>query len=162
MLDVARARGTDPLPMAPGVYPEDLEAAEEAQGVRVQEGDVVLLRAVAGAQHEAAIMAGTEPPQEHSGFHAATLPWLHERGVAVVGSDVTTDTRFRDEHYTRTRMPVHQVALVAMGLRLIDNANLERLAAACEERSRWEFCFTLNPLRFARGTGSPANPIATF
>ena len=33
---------------------------------------------------------------------------------------------------------------------------------ACEERGRWEFCFTLNPLRLERGTGSPANPIATF
>ena len=162
LLDVARALGQDPLPMAPGVYPEDLEAAEEAQGVRVEEGDVLLLRTGYGAQHQAAIRAGEEPPHEHSGFHAATLPWLHERGVAVIGSDVTTDTRHRDEHYTRTRMPVHQVALVAMGLRLIDNAHLERLAEACAERGRWEFCFTLNPLRLERGTGSPANPIATF
>ena len=162
LLDVARALGQDPLPMAPGVYPEDLEAAEAAQGVRVEEGDVVLLRTGYGAQHEAAILARQEPPHEHSGYHAATLPWLHERGAAVIGSDVTTDTRYLDPNYKRTRMPVHQIALVAMGLRLIDNAHLERLAVACEERGRWEFCFTLNPLRFERGTGSPANPIATF
>ena len=44
--------------------------------------------------------------------------------------------------YPKTRLPVHEIALVAMGLRLIDNAHLERLAEACAERSRWEFCFT--------------------
>ena len=59
-------------------------------------------------------------------------------------------------------MPVHQVAIPAMGLRLIDNAHLERLGEACAERNRWEFSFSLNPLRLAQGTGSPANPIATF
>ena len=160
LLDVARLRGVDHLPQAPGVYPEDLEAAEEAQGVRVEEGDVLLLRTGYGAQVEAAMAAGQPPPAEHSGYHAACLPWLHERGVAVIGSDVTTDTGHRE--YDQTRLPVHQIALVAMGLRLIDNGHLERLGEACAERNRWEFCFTLNPLRFERGTGSPANPIATF
>lgn len=36
----------------------------------------------------------------------------------------------------------------------IDNAHLERLGEACAERNRWEFCFSLNPLRLAQGTGS--------
>ena len=162
LLDVARALGEEPLPPAPGVYPEHLEAAERAQGVRAGEGDALLLRTGYGAVYEAALAAGEPAPHDASGYHAACLPWLHERGVALIGSDVATDTRHREPDYTRTRMPVHQVALVAMGLRLIDNAHLERLAAACAERGRWEFCFSLNPLRLERGTGSPANPVATF
>ena len=162
LLDVARAKGVDHLPQAPGVYPEDLEQAEQAQGVRVEEGDVLLLRTGYGALHEAALAAGEPPPVEHSGYHVACIPWLRERGVAVIGSDVTTDTGHREPGYDKTRLPVHQLALVALGLRLIDNAHLERLAEACAERNRWEFCFTLNPLRFERGTGSPANPVATF
>ena len=57
---------------------------------------------------------------------------------------------------------MHQVGLVAMGLRLIDNAHLEKLAETCARLQRWEFCFTVNPLRLERGTGSPVNLIAAF
>ena len=45
---------------------------------------------------------------------------------------------------------------------LIDNANLEELAAACAERNRYEFMLTLAPLRLRNVTGSPVNPIAMF
>jgi kynurenine formamidase len=160
LLDLARLRGVETLPPEPGVFPEDLEAAEQAQGVRVEEGDVLLLRTGYGAQVDAAIAAGEPIPEQHSGYHVACMPWIHERGVALLGSDVTNDKR--EQPYPKTRLPVHQVGLVAMGLRLIDNAHLERLAEACAQRSRWEFCFTLNPLRFEAGTGSPVNPIATL
>ena len=160
LLDIARLRGVASMDPMDGVFPEDLEAAEEAQGVRVEEGDVLLLRTGYGAQVEAAMAAGEEPPEEHSGYHVACMPWIRERGVALLGSDVVND--MSDRPYPKTRLPVHEIALVAMGLRLIDNAHLERLAEACAERSRWEFCFTLNPLRLERGTGSPVNPIATL
>jgi hypothetical protein len=49
-----------------------------------------------------------------------------------------------------------------MGLWLIDNCDLEELAATAARLNRWDFLFTLNPLRLTGGTGSPANPIATF
>ena len=59
-------------------------------------------------------------------------------------------------------MPVHQCALVAMGVHLLDNLRLDRLAAACAEHGRWSFLFTVAPLLVAGGTGSPANPIAVL
>ena len=59
-------------------------------------------------------------------------------------------------------IPVHQCCLVAMGVHLLDNLELGRLAAACAERGRWEFLFALAPLRIEGATGSPANPLAIF
>ena len=59
-------------------------------------------------------------------------------------------------------MPVHAVALVAMGMPLLDNALLEGLAAACIEEGRWEFLLTLAPLPLQGGTGSPVTPVAVF
>ena len=59
-------------------------------------------------------------------------------------------------------MPVHQVAITAMGVWIIDNANLEELAEACANRNRWEFLITVNPLRLEGATGCPVNPIAIF
>jgi hypothetical protein len=57
---------------------------------------------------------------------------------------------------------VHQCALVAMGVHLLDNLMLGRLLEACARQRRWEFLFTVAPLRVDRGTGSPVNPIAVF
>jgi hypothetical protein len=54
------------------------------------------------------------------------------------------------------------VALVALGLWLIDNANLEQLSQACTARRRWEFMLAIAPLRLQNATGSPVNPIAVF
>ena len=57
---------------------------------------------------------------------------------------------------------MHVVGLVAMGLWLIDNANLEEVAAACAARNRWEFMLAVAPLVLKNTTGSPVNPIAIF
>ena len=54
------------------------------------------------------------------------------------------------------------MCLVTLGLWLIDNANLEELAAACAERNRYAFMLTLAPLRLRNVTGSPVSPIALF
>jgi len=57
---------------------------------------------------------------------------------------------------------VHQIGIVAMGLPLIDNMALARLAERCAGTGRWEFLFTMAPLRIARGTGCPVNPVAVL
>ena len=60
------------------------------------------------------------------------------------------------------RAPVHQIGIVAMGLWLIDNCDLEALAETCDRLGRYEFLFSMGPLRITGGTGSPVNPIAVF
>jgi hypothetical protein len=57
---------------------------------------------------------------------------------------------------------VHCVAIPYMGLPLLDNAQLEPLAAACAELGRWEFQLVVAPLVIPGGTGSPVNPIAVL
>src|SRR3990172_10547235 len=44
LLDVARTKGVSWMGPGEGVMPEDLEAAEKAQGVRVEPGDILLVR----------------------------------------------------------------------------------------------------------------------
>ena len=78
----------------------------------------------------------------------------------MVGTDTHNDVA--PPPYPALGNAFHVVSLVAMGLWLIDNANLEDLARACTERRRWQFLLTVAPLRLARVTGSPVNPIAVF
>ena len=60
------------------------------------------------------------------------------------------------------RGAVHDFALLYLGVHLFDNCDLEALAEAAAARNRWEFLLTASPLPIVGGTGSPANPIATF
>ncbi len=159
LLDVARTRGVPWLPRGEGVVPADLEAAEQAEGVRVDAGDILLVRT--GHYGRRLAEGPAHPLQAGSpGPHASLAPWLRERGVAMWGSDTHNDVT--PTPYPSMGHPFHIVALVGLGLWLIDNMNLEDLARACAERGRWEFLLTIAPLRLKGVTGSPVNPIALF
>jgi hypothetical protein len=58
--------------------------------------------------------------------------------------------------------PIHQVAIVAMGLPLVDVMDLEAVAREAAERKRWEFLLMAAAVPVLGGTGFPLNPIATF
>ena len=135
------------------------EAAEKAQGVRVEPGDILVVRTGYYARRLAEgpvnpMVAGTPA------LHVACCPWLRERGVAMIGTDTHND--IAPLPYPSLGNSFHVVSLVAMGLWLIDNMNLEEVARAAAERKRWEFLLTVGPLRLKNVTGSPVNPIAVF
>ena len=54
------------------------------------------------------------------------------------------------------------LVLVALGMPIFDNLDLEAVAEQAQQQGRTEFLFTTAPLRVTGGTGSPLNPIATF
>lgn len=85
---------------------------------------------------------------------------LRDRDVAVVGSDAASDVL--PSGVEGVAMPVHQLCLVAMGVWILDNCDLESLAEAARRRGRWEFLISVSPLVVPGGTGSPLNPVATF
>jgi kynurenine formamidase len=157
LLDVAGVRGVPWLEPGQGVFPDDLEEAERRQGVRVRSGDAVFLRTGYGrVRHEAGAAAGFT----QAGWHASCLPWLQEREVALIGADTPQDVQ--PSGYEDVLMPVHAVGLVAMGLWLLDNCDLEACVTTAAELDQWDFHLAVAPIRFAGTSGSPVNPIATF
>jgi kynurenine formamidase len=156
LLDVAALLGRPWLEAGEGIGPAELEAAEHAAGARIAEGDALLLRT--GWPARRAALGPVEPWKHRPGLHAAALPWLGERGVAVVASDAAHDVV--PSRYRTIPMPIHTVGLAAMGLALVDACDFERLAAACRERGRWTCLFIVAPLVFRNATGSPVNPLA--
>jgi kynurenine formamidase len=159
LLDVARSRGVDWLEPGSSVGPADLEACEAEHGVRVEEGDVLLMRTGYGRKVRE---KGRDDVASvgRAGWHAACLPWFHERGIAAIACDTAQDAM--PSGYESVRSPIHSVGIASMGLWLIDNCDLEGLSETCDRLGRSEFLFTLAPLRWVGATGSPANPLATF
>ena len=169
LLDVPRAEGVDALEGGRAVTPDDLEAAEKAQGVTVGSGDVVLLRTGRWHPHsgEAASKRsydGVRDPARwgrRAGWHPACVPWLRERDVSVIGCDGPQEV-LPSPYPEVPGATVHVYALVSMGMPLIDNCDFEQLGAVCAELRRWAFQFVITPLRIIGGSGSPVNPVAVF
>lgn len=158
LLDIPAVRDVSWVPPEEPIMPQDLEAAERAQGVRVEEGDILLVRT---GNYRKRLDLGPVPNTEPAtACQVACTPWFKERGVAMLGTDTSNDCQ--PSHYANVTAPLHTVSLVTLGMCLIDNANLEELSQACAQRQRYEFMLTLGPLRLRNVTGSPVNPIALF
>ncbi|HET9691537.1 MAG TPA: cyclase family protein, partial [Acidimicrobiales bacterium] len=158
LLDVARQKGVDWMQAGEVITPADLETAEQAQGVRVRPGDILLFRTgwrrkFLEEHDPAAFMAG-EP-----GLGMACAEWLHQREVAAVCSDNWAIEVLPGEIDGEV-LNVHMVLIRDMGMTLGEILDFEELAADCAADGIYEFFFCAPPLKFTHGVGSPINPLA--
>jgi kynurenine formamidase len=156
LLDIPRLRGVPWLEPGEHVTAEDLTGAEAAQHVRVGQGDLLFVRV--GHRQRRNELGPWDAAHARAGLHPAALEFVAERRVAVLGSDGNNDTS--PSAAEGVDFPVHVLAVNAMGLHLLDYLQLDDVAPLCEEARRWSFFCVIAPLRLARGTGSPVNPIA--
>jgi kynurenine formamidase len=156
LLDVPRVRGVPWVEPGDHVFPEDLEAAEREQGVRVGAGDILLVRT--GHTRRLAELGPWNTREAKSGLHPTAASFLADRQVAALGSDGNNDTA--PSTTEGIAFPIHVLAINAMGVHLLDYLQFEDVAPHCEKAGRWDFLFVAAPLRIAHGTGSPLNPIA--
>jgi kynurenine formamidase len=156
LLDVPRSRGVPWLEPGDHVTLDDITAAERDQGVRVSQGDVVLVRV--GHRRRRKECGPWDAAATRAGLHPSVLPLLAERRIAVLGSDSNNDTA--PSAVDGVEFPVHVLAINALGMQLLDYLEFNGLAPLCEEAGRWTFLCVIAPLRLPTGTGSPVNPIA--
>ena len=154
LIDAARLKGVDYLPPGTTLYPEDIEAWEEQTGATVEPGDALLLRTGRWARR-----ADTGLTTEMSGWDATVMPFFAERDIALLGADSVHEA---PDSVPGVFAPIHRYAIVARGMNLLDNLDLEALAETAARLNRWEFMLVVAPLRVPGGTGSPVNPIAIF
>ena len=146
LLDVAGERRLDPNY---AITPADLERAAR---VEVRKGDVVLIRTGYGA-----LWSNNEEYLRAAGVSAAGSRWLVEREVSAAGADnMAFDVMGPADPELKVTLPGHVLLLVRAGIPIIENLNLEELAAA----KVFEFLFVCLPLKMRGATGSPVRPIA--
>lgn len=164
LLDVAAMRQEGHVVPGKPVTPPDLDAAAERAKIRIEPGDVVVIRSgresyehEAGASHPFS-KSGAHGTVDRPGLHIACLEWFKQHDVAAVAWDMFDE---RPVGYGNLFFGCH-LGIPILGLCLIDNTYPERLVAACREEGRSAFLFTAEPLRISGATGSPVNPIAIF
>lgn len=157
LLDVAAGRREGYVSIGNPVTPRELDETAARFGLRVEPGDVVVVRS--GDERFRREHSDWVPRvSPHPGLHISCLEWFREKDIAAIAWDMMDE---RPIGYAGFGMGVH-LAIPFLGLALIDNVDPERLARACAEEGRYEFLFTATPLRLVGATGAPAHPLAIF
>jgi kynurenine formamidase len=134
-----------------------LDRAIRRSGDRPAPGEALIVRTGRDAREQA--LGGHDPIEDgNPGLSAAVSGWLAETSPSVIVTDVQADAMKPAGH--PHLMPIHIVCLVGLGIHLVDNAQLDELAALCALSQRWRFAFALAPLNIKHATGSPVSPVA--
>jgi kynurenine formamidase len=161
LIDIPRLRGVKWLEPGEAVTTAELEAAEKAEGVRLEQGDIFVFRT---GHHRRRLELGPwnngYDGEGKPGLHVETIRMLHERKVAAFFPDGDGETV--PSNVEGMAGPIHALQIASMGMVCADSLQFEELVKVCEEEQRWEFLVVAAPLRLPGGTGSLFNPIAIF
>jgi hypothetical protein len=162
LMDIPRLKKVPYLEPGTPIYVEDLEAWEKQTGIRVGSGDAVFIRT--GRWARRAALGPWDIGKQAAGLDPSVLPWIKKRDIAILGSESALSAVPIPGQITNgdDYLPVHNFVLVALGMNLFDDCDLDALAEAAAARNRWEFLLTAAPLPMPKGTGSPINPTALF
>jgi kynurenine formamidase len=160
LIDIPRLKGLPYLEPGTPIYIEDIEAWERKAGVKVSAGDALFIRT--GRWAKRAASGPWDLTKNMAGLHPSVIPWLKQRDVAVMGSDVPQLVVSPSVPNLGPGGDIHAFSMAILGIHLFDNCDLEPLSEAAEAHHRWEFLLTAAPLPIPGGTGSPINPIGTF
>jgi kynurenine formamidase len=151
LLDVAAAKGVAMLPPAYGITVQDLQDTARRQNVRVEAGDVVMVRT-------GRIQWFAQPERymhDTPGLTRESANWLADQGAIVIGADnISTDAQPSAE--AENWIPVHSTMLSQRGVPIMRNVYLEGLAA---DRV-YQFAWFGAPLKLRGADGAPMRPIA--
>lgn len=154
LLDVAGHLNLEALPVDFAITPDYLDAVTKAQNVKIEKGDVVLLRtgwARFWSNAARYITGGKGTIASGPGPELEGARWLSSKGIFAAGSDTVAF-----ERVPATEMPVHVHLLVESGIHIMEALNLEEIS----RRKVYEFAFVATPLKIRGATGSPIRPLA--
>ena len=160
LLDIARLKGVERLPIDYAITVDDLNACAAQQGVSVAPGDILLVR-TGHMQHftkdgDRAAFMGMQP-----GLSYTCAEWAHDKSLAAVAADnMAVEILNAEGFQSAVPLAFHMLALRDMGMPLGEMFNLEALAADCADDGRYTFMLSAPPLEVTGGFGSPVNPLA--
>ncbi len=150
LLDIPPLHDLEVLPHDFSIGEKEMERAAENEGVKIEEGDVVLVRT--------GWMKFWDDRQKYLSLEHGVpgvvedgAKFLARKGVSFTGSDTAAYDKM-PPHY----LPCHVILLVENGIQIMEMLNLEELSKS----GTYTFLFIALPLKIRGGAGSPIRPIA--
>ena len=158
LIDLPLLKGKEFVEAGYKISVKDIIEFEKKFNVKIERGDILLIRTGRWKQKE--IKGEWNFLLKSTGLHFNVMQFLSEREISILGSDGTNDSN--PPLIEEEGSPIHKLSIVAMGMPLLDNLNLEQLSKKAKLFSTWEFFISVQPLKIDKGTGSPINAIALF
>jgi kynurenine formamidase len=160
LLDIARLKKVERLPIDYAISVDDLNEACATQGVKLQRGDIVLIRTghiqYFTVDKDRATFNGWQ-----SGITHHCAEWAYEHSLAAFCADnLAVEVITPEVMQMEIPMAFHMLAIRDMGMPLGEIFNLEALAADCAADGRYQFMLSAPPLAVTNAVGSPVNPLA--
>ncbi len=151
LIDVAGLHGGEMLPSSHAIGRAELRAALAGQRTELRRGDVVLVRTgrMRAWPHAQRYLVD-EPGLDRDG-----ATFLAEAGAMVIGADNVALEALPSADPENWH-PVHTYLLAEAGVPILENLQLEELAA----EGVHEFAFTGAPMPIRGATGAPIRPLA--
>ena len=160
LLDMARFRGKTTLDKGETFTHEDLLACAEAQGVQIDKRDVLVIRTnflqLFHEQGDAFYENFVEPGLVYS---PELVEWFQDMEIPNLVTDTIANEVTIDPN-NGVALVLHLALMRNLGVTLTEIADLEQLASDCAEDGQYEFLYVAAPLKVAKGSGSPVNPVA--
>jgi kynurenine formamidase len=160
LLDIARLKKVERLPLDYAISVDDLNEACTAHGLKPRPGDIALIRTghiqYFTIDKDRVTFNGWQPGITH---HCAE--WAHDHSLAAFCADnLAVEVITPEVLALEIPMAFHMLAIRDMGMPLGEIFNLEALAADCASDGRYEFMLSAPPLAVTNAVGSPVNPLA--
>ncbi|TQS47046.1 cyclase family protein [Cryptosporangium phraense] len=160
LLDLARFRGKDNLDKAETFTHEDLEACAHKQGHTIEPHDILVVRTnflkLFFEQGPAFYDGFCEPGLTYS---PELVEWFQQKEIPNLVTD-TIANEVTIDPVSGTALPLHCSLMRNLGVTLTEICDLEALAASCAEDRQYTFLYVAAPLKVAKASGSPVNPVA--
>jgi kynurenine formamidase len=159
LLDMARFRGKPNLDKGETFTHEDLLACAAAQGVEIQQRDILIIRTnflqLFFEQGEAFYEGFNEPGLVYS---PELVQWFQDMEIPNLVTDTIANEVTFDPN-NGVALVLHNALMRNLGVTLTEIADLEKLATDCAEDGQYAFLYVAAPLKVAKGSGSPVNPV---
>ncbi len=157
LLDVAAVHGVDHFDTGYAITGADLDAAAARAGVRVEPGDIVLVRT--GQMHWLRLGEKFRYSDPSPGLSTQSIEWLWSHDVGAVATDTLVFEVWPCED-PAVLLPVHMIHLRDMGLVQGQNWALDELAFDCAADGQYDFLLSATPLPITRSVGGAVAPTA--
>jgi len=159
LLDMARFRGKENLDKAETFTYEDLVACAEAQGVKIEKRDILIIRTnflkLFFDQGEEFYEGFCEPGLVYS---PELVHWFQDMEIPNLVTDTIANEVTIDPN-NGTALPLHCALMRNLGVALTEICDLEKLASHCAEDRQYTFLYAAAPLKVHEASGSPVNPL---
>jgi kynurenine formamidase len=160
LIDIARHRNKPVLDKAETFNHEDLLAAAEKQGTKIEKHDILLIRTGWIGSFYTTDRAEfyknfCEPGLTYS---PELVKWFHEMEIPNLVTDTIANEVTADP-VSGVVLPLHNALMRNLGVAFTEIAALDALAEDCAQDGQYTFLYTAAPLKVIGGTGAPVNPV---